>query len=44
MKETLVIQIKTVTLQPNNIVEPFNHQRKGHTNEYKVSTYPKESW
>lgn len=29
-----------LTLQPNNIVEPFNHQRKGHANEYKVSKYP----
>ena len=31
---------KVVPLQPINIVEPFNHQRKGHTNEYKVSTNP----
>ena len=29
-----------LTLQPINIVEPFNHQRKGHTNEYKVSIHP----
>ena len=29
-----------LTLQPINIVEPFNHQRKGHANEYKVSSYP----
>ena len=29
-----------LTLQPINIVEPFNHQRKGHANEYKVNTNP----
>lgn len=29
-----------LTLQPINIVEPFNQQRKGHTNEYKVNTNP----
>ena len=29
-----------LTLQPINIVEPFNQQRKGHANEYKVSTNP----
>lgn len=29
-----------LTLQPINIVEPFNHKRKGHTNEYKVSNTP----
>jgi len=29
-----------LTLQPITIVEPFNHQRKGHANEYKVSSYP----
>lgn len=29
-----------LTLQPINIVEPFNHQRKGHTNEYKISPNP----
>ena len=28
-----------LTLQPIIIVEPFNHQRKGHANEYKVSSY-----
>ena len=29
-----------VPLHPNNIVEPFNHKRKGEANEYKVSIYP----
>lgn len=29
-----------LTLQPINIVEPFSQQRKGHANEYKVSTNP----
>ena len=29
-----------LTLQPINIVEPFSQQRKGHANEYKVSSYP----
>ena len=34
-----------VHLHPNIIVEPFNHLGKGRTNEYKVSTYPKqEHW
>ena len=31
---------KAVPLHSIKIVEPFNHQRKGHTNEYKVSTNP----
>ena len=34
------IQKLMLTLQPINIVEPFNHQRKGHANEYKVSINP----
>ena len=29
-----------LTLQPINIVEPFNKQRKGHANEYQLSTNP----
>ena len=34
-----------VHLHPNIIVEPFKHLGKGRTNEYKVSTYPKqEHW
>ena len=31
---------KDVSLHPIKIVEPFNHQRKGRTNEYKVGYYP----
>ena len=34
------IQKLMLTLQPSNIVEPFNQQRKGHANEYKVNTNP----
>ena len=33
-----------LTLQPINIVEPFNHQRKGHANEYKVSINPNRAF
>ena len=33
-----------LTLQPINIVEPFNQQRKGHANEYKVNKIPTEHW
>ena len=33
-----------ITLQPNNIVEPFNHKRKGEANEYKVSHTSTELW
>lgn len=29
-----------ITFAAGNIVEPFNHMRKGHANEYKVSTNP----
>lgn len=29
-----------INFAADNIVEPFNHQRKGHANEYKVSTNP----
>ena len=31
---------KVVPLHPIMIVEPFNHQRKGRTNEYKVGYSP----
>jgi hypothetical protein len=31
---------KMINFAADNIVEPFNHQRKGHANEYKVSTNP----
>ena len=30
-----------INFAAGNIVEPFNHLRKGHTNEYKVSTTPR---
>lgn len=33
-----------VTLRPNNIVEPFNHKRKGEANEYKVGHTSTELW
>ena len=33
-----------LTLQPINIVEPFNKQRKGHANEYKLSQIPTAHW
>ena len=29
-----------INFAAENIVEPFNRQRKGHANEYKVSTNP----
>ena len=29
-----------INFAAENIVEPFNHQRKGHTNEYKISPNP----
>ena len=31
-----------INFAAENIVEPFNHKRKGHANEYKVSINPKE--
>lgn len=29
-----------INFAAENIVEPFNRQRKGHANEYKVNTNP----
>ena len=29
-----------INFAAENIVEPFNHERKGHANEYKVSSNP----
>ena len=40
MRNKFVILKKKCTFAPDNNVAPFNHERKGHTNEYKVSTHP----
>ena len=39
MHKKFVFFKKMCTFAPENIVEPFNHKRKGRTNEYKVSIY-----
>ena len=40
MRKKCVFLKKMCNFAPENIVEPFNHKRKGHANEYKVSTHP----
>ena len=40
MRKKCVFLKKMCNFAPEIIVEPFNHKRKGRTNEYKVSTYP----
>jgi hypothetical protein len=39
MHKKFVVFKKMSTFAPENIVEAFNHKRKGRTNEYKVSIY-----
>ena len=39
MSKKLVVFKKMCNFAPENIVEPFK-ERKGQTNEYKVSTHP----
>lgn len=39
MLKKFVVFKKMSNFAPENIVEPFNHKRKGRTNEYKVSIY-----
>lgn len=39
MRKKCVFLKKMCNFAPENIVEPFNHKRKGHANEYKVSTH-----
>ena len=43
MHKKFVVFKKMCTFAPENIVEPFNHKRKGRTNEYKVSKHPPQS-
>ena len=40
MLKKFVVFKKMCNFAPENIVEPFNHERKGRTNEYKVSKHP----
>ena len=40
MLKKFVVFKKMCNFAPENIVEPFNHERKGRTNEYKVGYYP----
>ena len=43
MSKKLVVFKKMCNFAPENIVEPFK-ERKGQTNEYKVSISPTEHW
>ena len=40
MRKKCVFLKKMCNFAPENIVEPFNHKRKGRTNEYKVGYSP----
>ena len=43
MRKKFVVFKKLCNFAPENIVEPFK-ERKGQTNEYKVSYIPSEHW